>query len=727
MYNETPLGQFFSPNLNLNGNKNQNKNNNNNKINHPFFNNCIEKDKLKENGNGNFIEPESIIFRNIDIKFDIYNTLPEKNIKRLPLNLRFIKKYIYLEFLPKIDKLIEDLEKIKTTPNYDEKTIQIKPNQVIKTMPISCSNLFDNHNLTTMKSNKIIYGTYTGNIIIYDLDINKLLNEKFLGIKSRVEIIETSTIKFFDSLLSRIAIHFRGDQNINIISYNHSYNTINHECVISLKDNYANITQEPNSIPLNTIPCNINLSKDTFMMTVVDYNGGVRIFKFNEIPQSPAIIQDTRAQIKDNPMNMGFMMGKNIERKFQDGNSGQLNTSNFNNINTNNLITGNSSSSSNLQITATLIGYYKLKETQNYSILALGKNIKLDDKNKKDKNKKDKDKEKEEEEKIKNQNQNQNLKKNEKKDIIQENHLGDDGCYNVKPYFNEENFDLTPCLKFPKNKPEIIFLQKKFVIEEKNNGNFSNSIVTIGFYIAFIGTNQFKYISLYSYLTNNMKVVFKIQKNKNNLFTNEDTTTSVNSSINRREKEYMKFIKSKLDPLLNSINNNNNSNNLNLSNNNQNPNSNINTIPNINQNQNPNPNTNTNIQSQIKEKGSNIQNPIYADNTKNEFCYETLVNITNICGQRQINSRNTYIALGMEDGTVLIWDTELQCDKFLFQDNKNEILSMTLDNNYLLTTSRDGKVYIYELIKGQNLFNCYHNPYKNFPVFYVRNKLTYYI
>jgi hypothetical protein len=545
MDNETPMGKFFSSNIN---NKNNNKNNKNININktnqyHPFFNNCIEYEKEKEN------KPEAIIFRNVDIKLDIYNTFPEKNIKRLPSNLRFIKKYIYLEFLPKIDKLIEDLEKIKLTPNFDEKTIQIKPNQVIKTIPISCSNLFDNHNIKTMKSNKIIYGTYSGNIIIYDLDINKLLNEKSLGIKSRVEIIETSTIKFFDSLISRIAINFRGDQNIYIISYNHSYNTINLECIISLKDIYANSTQDPNLIPLNTIPCNIKLSKDTFMMTIVDYSGGIRVFKFNEIPQSPAIIQDSRALIKENPMNMGFMMGKKIESKFQEGNSGQLNlntSANINNINTNSLIGGNVSSN-NLQIIATLIGYYKQKETQNYTILSIGKNMQIDDKNKKDKKKKDKEeedkeKEKEKNEKEKEKNEKQNLKKNEKKEIIQQIPTNEEDYYKIKSYFNEDNFDCTPCIKFPKNKPEIIFLQKKLVVEEKNNGNFSNCNVTIGFYIAFIGTNQFKYISLYSYLTNNMKTVFKIQKNKNTLITNDDTT-SVNSSINRRKKNILNLLK----------------------------------------------------------------------------------------------------------------------------------------------------------------------------------------
>ena len=74
----------------------------------------------------------------------------------------------------------------------------------------------------------------------------------------------------------------------------------------------------------------------------------------------------------------------------------------------------------------------------------------------------------------------------------------------------------------------------------------------------------------------------------------------------------------------------------------------------------------------------------------------------------------------MIDGSVLVWDTELQCDKFLFQDNKNQILSMTLDSNFLLTTAKDGKVFVYDLVKGQKNLECCHNPYKNYPIFSVR-------
>ena len=98
--------------------------------------------------------PDSILFRNVDIEMDIFNTFPEKNLKRLPANLRFIKKYIYLDLFPKINKFIDELEKIKLTSNYDEKLIQLKPNSVNKTTPISCSNSFENHNIKHMKSNK---------------------------------------------------------------------------------------------------------------------------------------------------------------------------------------------------------------------------------------------------------------------------------------------------------------------------------------------------------------------------------------------------------------------------------------------------------------------------------------------------------------------------------------------------------------------------------------------
>jgi hypothetical protein len=652
------------------------------------------------------IQHDSILFRNVDIHMDIFNTNPEKNLKRLPSNLRFIKKYLYLDLLPKIDKLIDELEKIKKTSNYDEKIILIKPNLFNKLPPISCSNLFENHNIKHMKSNKIICGTFTGNILIYDFEINKLLIEKTLGHKGRVEIIETSTIKFFDSLISRCAINIRGDPNITLLSYNHSYNTFNNECVINLKDNNANFTQDPNSIHLNTIPLSIKFSKDTFIMTVTDYCGGIRVYKFNDIPQSPAI-QDLRTVKKEtpvNPMGIAFMSNRktaSMKNSVSESITGQLKNNDGDNI-----AQANDNSNS---VTATLIGYYKQNEEENYTILALNNKNNQNFDNNNDNKKKDDKKKDEKSNKIeppKKDIKKKDEKRNEQKSEIQP--IQEEGCYNEKPFIDEDtNLDMTPCLKFPKNKPEIIFLQKKLIIEEKINGGFSTCCSTIGFYIAFYGTHEFKYISLYSYLTNNMKNVFKISKSKGLPPISQEESMSISSSVNKREKEYMKFIKSKLDPLVNTINIGNNLsfiNNGSIVGHGQ-----LSTNNNYNNNQN-------------KTDKNNIINPIYVENTRNELNFNTLVKISCICGQGTNNNKNNYIAIGMIDGSVLIWDTELQCDKYLFQDNKNEITSLTIDSNYLLTTAKDGKVYTYELTKGEKVIDCYHNPYKNYPVFYVKEK-----
>lgn len=676
---------------------------------------------------------ESILFRNVDIKMDIFNTHLERDIKRLPANLRFIKKYLYLEFLPKIDKLIDELEKIKKTSNYDEKVIQIKPLQITKTAAISCCDFIDNHNIKHMRSNKIIYGTLNGNITIYDFEISKILNEKLLTNatnKSRVEIISTSTIKVYDSLISRIAVNFRGDPSITVLSYNHTYNTFNSECVISLKDQYANFTLDPNNISLNTLPCKIKFSKDTYFMTVFDYLGGIRVYKFNEIPQSPAILE-TRPQKKESAVGFNFLMGKsnNLDKKLSSFDAGLGSLGNNLAAGTQNTINNqlNTNSNCNVQISATPIGYYKNKEIENFTILALNKknlnvnNADLNDKNKAVKNTAVAAATKKEDSKVKKPNADKGL-------VAAEAPSDEPGCYCAKAIFDDANLDLTPLIKFPKNKPDIVFVQKKLILDEKMNGGFSTCTVTIGIYISFYASTQFKYISLYPYLTDNMKSVFKVTKSKGAGMLSQEESMSLASSMAKKEKEYINFLKSKLEPMVNSVNNLNlNSNNLNNNNTNTN---NLNSvsgqiIPN-------NPN---NLNKDAKPAVSNapagalaqsILNPNFSENTKSEFNFNTLVNISHMCGQNQISQKTNLIAIGMVDGSVLIWDTELHCDKYLFQDNKNEILSMTMNSNFLTSAAKDGQVYIFDLVKGCRVFNCYHNPYKNFPVFYVMKILIFF-
>ena len=71
----------------------------------------------------------ALLFRTIDAKVDPFSIPIEKEIEKLPEALQFVKEYLYFHFLPALDMKIEELEKIKETPNYDENLIKLRPNK----------------------------------------------------------------------------------------------------------------------------------------------------------------------------------------------------------------------------------------------------------------------------------------------------------------------------------------------------------------------------------------------------------------------------------------------------------------------------------------------------------------------------------------------------------------------------------------------------------------------
>ena len=72
-------------------------------------------------------DKETILFRDIDANVDKYSIELEKQIQKLPNPLRFIKKYVHFYFLPRLENVLDELELIRQTPNYDEKITQIRP------------------------------------------------------------------------------------------------------------------------------------------------------------------------------------------------------------------------------------------------------------------------------------------------------------------------------------------------------------------------------------------------------------------------------------------------------------------------------------------------------------------------------------------------------------------------------------------------------------------------
>ena len=150
-------------------------------------------------------EKESILFRNIDAKVDPFSIELEKHIQKLPNTLKFIEKYIYFTFLPHLDNAIDDLEKIKETPNFDEQIIFVRPMTIKKLQDknITCIDLLQNHNIKHSKINKFIFGTYKGEICIFDMDNDKIMSETQVSkSNNRVDSIATSSTKYFDTYMS---------------------------------------------------------------------------------------------------------------------------------------------------------------------------------------------------------------------------------------------------------------------------------------------------------------------------------------------------------------------------------------------------------------------------------------------------------------------------------------------------------------------------------------------
>ena len=239
-----------------------------------------KENKVEENNE------ETILFKNIDANVDKYSIELEKQIQKLPNPLRFIKKYIHFYFLPRLENIIDELESIRQTPNYDEKIIQIKPVSInsITTEIISCVDLLNNNNIIHPKISKMIFGTMKGNLGIYDFDSGKIVLEINLSKENRVEYLTTSTIKYFDTYHTRIAANCRGEINIYILSYNHSFTGINTEIILNTINPEAQIPPPiPDKINLSNTVSGLKLSKDGYFLSITDYAGGVRIFNFEDL------------------------------------------------------------------------------------------------------------------------------------------------------------------------------------------------------------------------------------------------------------------------------------------------------------------------------------------------------------------------------------------------------------------------------------------------------------
>jgi hypothetical protein len=211
-----------------------------------------------------------------------------------------------------------------------------------------------------------------------------------------------------------------------------------------------------------------------------------------------------------------------------------------------------------------------------------------------------------------------------------------------------------------------------------------------------------------------MKSVFKVKKIKNNFIMSIEDSMNLNSQMLKKEKDFLQFIRQKLDPKKQSWSGGENPDqeyNLSSENKSNQEKDKKPSMPNQKAKIDVKNNKGDNIGQNTGKSFANINN-VNSLLTKKEMNFTTCFNITIMNGQKEINKYNNLIGIGMIDGSILVWDCELHTDKFLLQKNSRfEITSISIDENYLICGTIKGQIYIYDLIEGKELFNCAHDPY----------------
>ena len=80
---------------------------------------------------------------------------------------------------------------------------------------------------------------------------------------------------------------------------------------------------------------------------------------------------------------------------------------------------------------------------------------------------------------------------------------------------------------------------------------------------------------------------------------------------------------------------------------------------------------------------------------------------------------SNYLGIGLKEGSIIVYDTDQQSDKHLFKSLNFEVSHISIDEGFLIGGCIDGQIHIYDLVSGNVTYQCYHNPYQNYPILSV--------
>ena len=220
----------------------------------------------------------SLLIKKFDVDTHLFNTAIEKHFDTLPSNLRFVKKFLYFQFFPKLFEHIDKLESFRFNPSFDRDVPSINPSSSseIQFRP-SCISSFKNAISSGKKVNEFAVGTRDGTLFIFDCFSTKPIVSTKIS-SSRIDLINTAYFKNKDNSTSRISLFCRDSVNIHIYLYQHSSRILEKETSIEVGK------LDPIGILNSHYPIDLKLSKDGLFLGVTFLDSSVKLYKFTKEP-----------------------------------------------------------------------------------------------------------------------------------------------------------------------------------------------------------------------------------------------------------------------------------------------------------------------------------------------------------------------------------------------------------------------------------------------------------
>jgi len=205
---------------------------------------------------------------------------PDEFEDKLPQPFRLVDKLIYKTILGKVNAEIERIDKAKLSHNYEKGVKEISATNFFDFSGVSC---FANHKNNPM--NSLLVGDKSGNILLLDLNKRSLTTKKEVVAERRITDISAVTIPFEDGYLTTFSVILHATQEVFIYRYKISDYKITHSFTIKCAKSVQGGVNEKTEV--GEFPFKATISSDCLYISVILYNGNVEVYKIPEpIPTS---------------------------------------------------------------------------------------------------------------------------------------------------------------------------------------------------------------------------------------------------------------------------------------------------------------------------------------------------------------------------------------------------------------------------------------------------------